>query len=1179
MLEERVNLNRRWWRASAVRVRVLAAALALVAAGCMVLGWGSRASRATAASSSARTANPLTQASAFPTAAQLRNAKHIAPAQAQSLLAGLPLIFEPNQGQANLDPHDERAQFIARGSGYSLFLGSEGAVLGLESRQKNSSRTEFLQMKLAGANPHAVLTAAEPLPGKTNYLLGNDPTQWRHSIPQFARVRYENLYPGINLVFYGNQGRLEYDFQVAPGADPKQAELEFSGAQKLKVQDGALIITGRGGDLRFEAPHIYQQIAGREQAVAGSFVLRGAHRAGFTVGPYDRSRELVIDPQLVYTTYFGGAGNELATSVAVLSPYIYITGSTTSTSLPTPTSGVLPYQGTLNGTQNIYVAVINPTVTSPVSSQLVYLTYLGGNGVDSPVGISVDGGGNAYVAGTTSSTNFPYTSNAYQRYIYLNSTGTTHVFASVLNPTLSALNYSTYLSGNGNDYASGMTNDAAGHLYVTGTTTSNNGAPNPTNADIQFPASAPPNLQAIQLQSYAATQFFVTDINTVSGIGASSITFSTYFGGGSTANGSALNDTGGQIAVDSNENIYFTGTTNFIYVGGISTDFPILNAYQPCLDQPPPTIIINPPTCSYSSGNPYYSNPDAFVAKINPTAPSPLQFSTYLGGSQSDSGTGIAVDTSGNVYVTGTTNSPDFVASTSIVSFAPFQQCLNNQYTNTSGTINCTETISACTPGEPCGYDNDAFTAKLSAPASGSTTTNVELTYFSYLGGSGNEYGNAITVDTGEGAVLTGSTNSPFISNGATPPGPASGSFPATACGEIECNLVGAQDAFIARLNTETQDNQQNPAANWATYFGSGTPSTAMTVGTGVTLDPYENYYIVGDTNSTSNLPGGGGFQSTNAGGYDAFVTELKPDSGITVTGVLSLGNNQTYVSAGNQATFIYTVTNTGPDIAPGLTITDSLVQTGVAMVPNSISVTGGLCNTVNANSSTLSCTINSLQAGSIATVTIVLTPTQNQQGQSQTFNGGSVSVTGPNNILFAQTIVYGNMADYSITANPSNVTVQAGNTGSYQVQLSPQGIFSSNISLSYALAATGTSCTYTTPTVTLNGASPASSTLNCVTTPRPVIPTARIWTRQFYAMWLSFPGLAVLGLCVGGKRRRIAGMMLGLILALVLFLPSCSQPAAQPPSTGTPAGTYTLTVTATSGSDVKNYTVTLTVT
>ena len=180
-------------------------------------------------------------------------------------------------------------------------------------------------------------------PGKSNYLLGNDPAKWKRGIPQFARVRYENVYPGVNLVFYGNQGRVEYDFQVAPGADPKRAELEFDGAKGLAVQDGALVVTGENGSVRFDAPRVYQEIAGRQQPVEGSFVLRGAHRAGFSIGAYDRSRELVIDPILVFSTYFGGSGDELNNYVAVDQSFnVYLAGSTNSPNLPLYVGCIIP---------------------------------------------------------------------------------------------------------------------------------------------------------------------------------------------------------------------------------------------------------------------------------------------------------------------------------------------------------------------------------------------------------------------------------------------------------------------------------------------------------------------------------------------------------------------------------------------------------------------------------------------------------------------------------------------------------------------------------------------------------------------------------------------------------------------------------------------------------------------
>ena len=361
-----MNVNHRWLGTSVVRVRILATGLVLLGAGCAVLGWGSR-SRQTAANVEAHFAGagiPANgpQAAVVPGAVVpgLMATAQSLPSQAvgtaaprvRSLFAGLPLIFEPNQGQGNLDAGDPRAKFVTRGSGYSLFLGSEGATLSLLSRdgsrdlsrrsskhQAPATRVESVQMRLAGANQNASVTGADRLPGKSNYFLGNDPAKWRSGVPQFARVRYENIYPGINLVFYGNQGRLEYDFQVAPGADPTQAELEFNGAKKLELKEGALVIRSAGGSVQLEAPRVYQEIAGRQEPVEGSFVLRGENRAGFAIGAYDHSRGLVIDPVLTFSTYFGGSGDEHATSVAVDGSFnIYLTGSTTSPNLPGATT-------------------------------------------------------------------------------------------------------------------------------------------------------------------------------------------------------------------------------------------------------------------------------------------------------------------------------------------------------------------------------------------------------------------------------------------------------------------------------------------------------------------------------------------------------------------------------------------------------------------------------------------------------------------------------------------------------------------------------------------------------------------------------------------------------------------------------------------------------------------------
>jgi len=607
-----VRLNRRWLGIVCLgRIPLAVAALSVLGAICLKLGPGA--------------------GSTLPVESQNRVQEHVpsfdrrSPSldatEVRAAYGHLPLIFEANRGQSN-----PAVKFLARGSGYELFLTANEAVLALQPSsvmtQPTARQLSVLSMGLARANPHAAVSGVDLLPGKSNYFIGNDPSQWYRAIPQYSRVRYRNVYPGIDLVYYGNRGRLESDFEVAPGSDPGQVALRFRGVDQIRIDAGGnLVLSIRGGDVVLQSPRVYQRFGEEERTVAGRFELRGKDEAGFVLGDYDRSRTLIIDPVLTYSTYLGGSKDEacsviLGTGVPVAGcPAIavdsafnaYIAGSTTSTDFPIAGS---PFQSTLKGKANVFVAKFNSTATI-----LEFATYLGGSDLDTTAGVAVDPGFNVVVAGNTLSANFP-TKNGFQS-APLNAQN--HAFVSRLDPNGQNLLYSTYLSGNGVDTATGLALDPGGNAYVIGTTTS-------TETQTGFPST----LGAIQLKSLATNQFFVTKVDpTLSGTG--SVAYSTYFGGSTPSNGETV---GGGITVNANSDVYITGGTNF-------TDMPVLNASQGTLA----------------------GGLDAFVAEMNPAAitGSQLLYSTYLGGTGDDIGYGIAADSS-SAYVVGSTSSTNFPA-------------------------------------------------------------------------------------------------------------------------------------------------------------------------------------------------------------------------------------------------------------------------------------------------------------------------------------------------------------------------------------------------------------------------------------------------------------------------------------------------------------------------------------
>jgi hypothetical protein len=1071
-----VRLNRRELGTGLLWSRLLPASLVLVAAGVALL------------SLSYRPGNTVTETSASLAPLAKQPAASV-PAAASVSLGHLSLMFEPNRGQT-----DPSVQFIARGSGYGLFLTAEEAVLSLGNRHAANS---VVRMKLAGANSKPEIEGREPLPGKSNYYIGNDPSKWRVGIPQYGRVRYSQVYPGVDLVYYGTQGELEYDFEIAAGADPRQVQLCFEGSRDLRLDSDDLKITTDAGEVRLEAPRVYQEIDGTRRPVPGKFALLAENRVGFELGDYDRSRPLVIDPMLSYSTYLGGTGVEFQPSIAVDSaPDMYLTGATTSTDFPV-TDGSTYVSG---ATSNVFVAKLDPTGTTRV-----FATYLGGSGADTSAGIAADAAGNAYLAGTTTSTNFP-NKNAFQTAPV--SPGNPHAFVTELSTTGTLL-YSTYLSGNQTDTVKGMTLDNKGLVYVIGITNSTN-----------FPLA--PAAGTFQSTLQGANAFFISKVAPASS-GVNSLVFSTYFGGGNPLTGTV---SGGAIAVDNNangSNIYFTGGTTYLYTGQNSqTDFPIKNAFQFCLG--------NPTSTSTTACSTTVTEPDAFVAKLNPgtNTGAELLYCTYLGGSHTDIGLGIGLDASGNAYVTGSTNSGDHPAVSGTI--APYQANL----------------------ADPVGTATDAFVAKINNPATGTGSTNVQLTYFTYLGGLGNDSGNAIAVDNVQGARVVGTT--------------AAANFPVIASNAVQGTFGGIQDAFVARLDTTAGGT--GSASQFVTYLGGSDIDT----GTGIAIDSDSNTYVTGETKS-GNFPTASPLQAKLRGTQDIFAARLGPSLNFALTVVSPSGNA---VNAGNQISFSYTIKNNGDTTSNVLFIDNLAGGSGSAPVTfGSASAAGGSCSSTPTDNKIL-CNLGTINGGQSSTVTINLTPT----GAGNIANSGKVSV-GAFSTTAVATPVTVNSYKLSITGN-SSFTVVAGNPATYAVQINPVPVYTASISINCnaGLPGGGTTCKPSTTPVTLQNSSPSTVTVVISTIAR-VSTTAstRPIRTLFLAMGLPLAGFALLGAGVRRRGRRWLGGLAVLVVGTLIFLqPGCSGHSSSSTTTGTPAGTYTVNVVATSGSFSQTIPITLVV-
>ena len=556
----------------------------------------------------------------------------------------LPLSFESNEGQTNA-----KVRFLTHTADSALFFTPSEAVFTMatpiqrQMKEKSAllkgrkapkppaklARTA-LRMQMIGSNPRAAAWTQQPLPGRINYFIGSDPSRWHAGVPTFGRVGFHEVYPGVDLLYYGSQRRLEYDFVVAPHADPRKIQLHFAGAQRVRLSAaGDLIVRTQGREMKWRKPTVYQQNAAGRQRVAGRFRLKtlpnGQADVGFALGRYDTGRTLVIDPVLIYSTYLGGngvasadlpGGEDFANAVAVdRGGNAYVTGLTVSLDFPI-TSGA--YQ-TINRNQyTVFVTKLNPSGTA-----LVYSTFLGGGYQDTPGGLAIDSGGNAYITGYTSSLDFPTTPGAFQP---KGSNGNSiDSFVTKLNPTGTALIYSTYLgspSYYGDTTANGIVVDGSGNAFVVGGT-----------AALDFPVTAGAFQTVLKHSGTPRYNVFVTKFNPA----GSALVYSTYLGG--TRGG----DEGASVAIDGSGNAYVVGSAS-------SSDFPVTpGAFQ-----------------TKNVGSDLSDGGVGFATKLNP-AGTALIYSTYLGGSGQipfggDSPRSIAVDSNGSAYIAGGTVSKDFPA-------------------------------------------------------------------------------------------------------------------------------------------------------------------------------------------------------------------------------------------------------------------------------------------------------------------------------------------------------------------------------------------------------------------------------------------------------------------------------------------------------------------------------------
>jgi len=1088
--------------------------------------------------------------------AQSLGGERPAPASINSNYGKLPLTFEANRGQT-----DPSVRFVSRGPGYTAFLTSDGMVLSLRANHVTGdgavqpSKKATLHFRLLGTSKNPSVAGEVPQLGRVNYFIGNDPGKWRRNVPTYSQVRYKNIYPGIDLLYYGNQRQLEYDFAIAPGAEPERIQFEVSGASNMHIDaNGSLILTTGIGELHFQTPRVYQESKGQRIPVEGGYVVSDPTHVGFQVAKYDRNSALLIDPVLVYSTYLGGSSDDQISGIAVdAAGSIYVAGSTDSTDFPLPTLGSLP-----DGNTHVFIAKLDAS-----GSNLIYADYLGGNSQDYGCALALDSANNIYVTGGTASSDFPVVNPFQGTY-----PGGFDAFLSKISPDGSSLLYSTYFGGSGSNFPSSVAIDGAGEMVIAGYTSSTT-----------FPVANAyqPTVSANQggvFGNYGFLTKFTAD--------GLSLVYSTYLAGssnvplncGGTPCWSEPDSVIKDMVLDTLGNAYVTGTTN-------TYDFPVTQgSYQ---------------TTDSTQGNASVG----FVSKFSGSGN--LQYSTYFydaTGVVTDP-IAIAVDHSGSAYITG----------------AAFSFGMTFPITSTT----------ICDPGVYGFGCNYAFVTKFDATAA-------TLLYSTFLGPNNNAVPQAIALDGSNDAYVLAYTGG--------------GSF--STVNGVE-NFSGGNDILLVEIDPSASTQL------FATYLGgSGNDQPAPA---GMILDAGGNLYISGSTDSTDFPVTQHAFQSGLGGKTDGFILKIAPDSsaGVTLSPSLlqyasqmigTMSQPQTVVvrNIGSAALSISSITTNG-DFAEtddcgtslsaagsctlSVTFTPSaggsrngtiVIADDAAGAPHSISLSGSAIGPVVnltpaglsfpnspvetataaqtvtlANTGNMVLAISSIQvsgdygqtnscpaalpAASSCLINVVFTPTV------AGVRTGAVTIR-TSAVGSPQTVgLSGTGSDFRISSSSNSATVKAGAPASYSVTVaSVEGTFSNAVKLSCGGAPAKTTCSLSTTSVTPGSSSAVVTvTVNTTANAAELAMSRPGESHSIYALWMQLPGFGLVGLTLIGTNRRAKRfavlIKLFLLVGALLFMSACAGGTGiAPQHQGTTPGTYTINVSGTSGPLQHSVPLTLTV-